>query len=62
MAMSAARVRQDLDELVDAAVELMERRVTYEAALADYFPRLLDAYGGDASLIHTFEDVHLRYL
>ena len=62
VAMGVARVRQDIDELVDAAVKLVERRVTYEAALADYFPRLLDAYRGDASLIHTFEDVHLRYL
>jgi hypothetical protein len=62
VAMGAARIRQDLDELVDAAVALMEGHVTYEAALADYFPRLLDAYGGDASLIHTFEDVHLGYL
>lgn len=60
--MSAARIREDLAELVDAAVALVEGRVSYEDALAAYFPRLLEAYGGDRSLISTFEDVHLGYV
>ena len=60
--MSLARVREDLDELLDAAALLIEGRISYEDALAAYVPRLVDAYGGDASRVGTFEDVHLRYL
>ena len=41
---------------------LIEGRLPYEAALADYFPRLLDAYGGDRSKIVTFEDVHVGFV
>ena len=38
---------EDLEELGDAAEALVDGRLTYEEALAGYFPRLLDAYGGD---------------
>jgi hypothetical protein len=38
---------------------LIEGRLSYQDALAGYFPRLLDAYGGDRSQIVTFEDVHV---
>ncbi len=60
--MGAARIRADLDELAAAAVDLVEGRIDYEEALAGYFPRLLEAYRGDLSAIHTFEDLHLEYL
>ncbi|HET9289210.1 MAG TPA: hypothetical protein VFO26_16780, partial [Gaiella sp.] len=60
--MSAARIREDLDELVEAAAMLIEGQLSYEAALAGYFPRLLDAYCGDRSKIVTFEDVHLGFV
>jgi hypothetical protein len=45
--MSAARVREDLPELLHAAELLIERELPYERALAEYFPRLLAAYDGD---------------
>ena len=61
-ALSAARLREDLDEIADAAVQLADGAVTYEDALAAYFPRLLDAYGGDRARIRTFEDVHADYV
>ena len=61
-AMSARRVAADLEELADAAAALVEGRVSYEDALAAYFPRLLEAYGGDRSMIATFEDIHLGYV
>jgi hypothetical protein len=61
-AMSAARIRDDLDEVAEAAVRLIEGRVRYEDALASYFPRLLDAYGADRGLVTTFENVHVGYL
>ena len=60
--MSATRIGDDLHEIGDAAALLVEGRLSYEDALAGYFPRLLEAYGGDRSKIVTFEDVHLDYL
>ena len=60
--MSARRVREDLGELADAAERLIDGRLSYEAALVDYFPRLLEAYSGDRSQLFSFEDVHLPYV
>ena len=60
--MSAARIREDLPELLHAARMLMEGRLPYEQALADYFPRLLAAYRGDRSRIFSFDDIHDEYL
>jgi hypothetical protein len=60
--MCAARIREDLPEILHAADLLLGQELTYEEALADYFPRLLVAYGGDVSRIFTFDDVHKQYL
>ena len=60
--MGAARIARTSTSSSTPPRRSMDGQVSDEAALADYFPRLLEAYGGDASLIHTFEDVHLRYL
>jgi len=60
--MSIARVREDLPELLEAAELLLEERLSYEQALAAYFPRLLAAYGGDRSRIFSFDQIHRRYL
>ena len=60
--MSLRRVQEDLGELGDAAERLMRQDLSYAKALADYFPRLLDAYGGDRSLVGTFDDLDLDYL
>ena len=60
--MSARRVREDLAELGEAAERLVDGRLSYEAALVDYFPRLLEAYAGDRSQLFSFEDVHLPYV
>lgn len=60
--MSAARIREDLDELLDAADRLIDGRLGYELALRDYFPRLLTAYHGDRSRVFSFDDLHERYL
>lgn len=58
-ALSAARIREDLDEIADSSVRLLEGRVTYEDALAAYVPRLIEAYGGDPTRVATFEDAHV---
>ena len=60
--MSARRIREDLDELGDAAARLVAGEIDYEEALAGYFPRLLDAYGGDRSLVHAFDGLERDYL
>jgi hypothetical protein len=60
--MSTARIREDLPELLDAADRLIERRLSYEDALRDYFPRLLAAYHGDRSKVFSFDEIHRAYL
>ena len=60
--MSVERIDEDLDELVEAAATLVEERLSYADALAAYFPRLLEAYGGDRTQVHSFDDVHLGYV
>ena len=60
--MCAARIRADLRELLDAADLLMAGGLTYEQSLANYFPRLFAAYGGDPSRLFSFDNIHERYL
>ena len=60
--MTLGRFREDLPEFLDAAERLIARRISYEDALAAYFPRLADAYGGDTSCIFSFDNVHARYV
>ena len=62
VSMSAARIREDLPEIVDAAARLVEGRIGYEDAHAAYWPRLLAAYHGDRSRIFSFDNVHEPYL
>jgi hypothetical protein len=60
--MSRARIRDDLDAIAAAAVELVEGRVTYERALSDYFSHLLRAHRGDAAAVWSIDDVHTEYI
>jgi hypothetical protein len=60
--MSADRVRADLDELVTAAGMLIERRLTYEQALASHFERLLRFHRGDRDRIWSVDGIHLQYV
>jgi hypothetical protein len=60
--MSAARIREDLPELLDAAKLLIEEGLPYEQALADYFPRLLAAHDGDRSRSFSFDNVHAQHV
>jgi hypothetical protein len=60
--MCVARVREDLPELLDAAELLIEGRMPYERALAEYFPRLVAAYKNDRSRIFSFDNIHRSYL
>lgn len=60
--MSIRRIREDLPELLHAAERLIEKRLSYGDALADYFPRLLAAYDGDGSRAFSFDNIGDRYL
>ncbi len=61
-AMSHVRLQEDLPEILDAAGKLIRNEIAYEAALADYFPRLLHAYHGDRSKVFSFDSIHEGYL
>jgi hypothetical protein len=60
--MTRARIEEDLPELIEAAHLLIERKLGYEEALRRHFAALLDAYGGDASRIFSFDGIHLWYV
>jgi hypothetical protein len=60
--MSLARLQADLEEIVEGAARLIERRWPFEMAMADYFGRLLALRGGRADRIWSIDGVHLRYL
>jgi hypothetical protein len=60
--MTQARIRDDLEAITTAAVELIDGSVGYERALAEYFPALLAAHQGDASRIWSIDGVHFPYL
>ena len=60
--MSIARIREDLPELLEASELLIEKRLSYEHALANYFPRLLAAYGGDPQRVYSFDNIGQLYV
>jgi hypothetical protein len=60
--MTRSRIEDDLPELVEAARLLVGGRLGYEEALQRYFPRLLEAYGGDRSRIFSFDAIHWAYI
>ncbi|MBB5897725.1 hypothetical protein [Kutzneria kofuensis] len=57
--MSAARVRADLPELLDAATLLHDGDLDYAAALAGHRDRLLRCWGGDRSMMWSIDNVLL---
>ncbi len=56
------RVQEDLEEIVEGAARLIERRWPYETALADYFERMVKLREGRAELIWSIDGVHLPYV
>lgn len=60
--MTFARIEADLERIATAAAELADGSLTYERALADYFPALLAAHQGDGSRIWSIDGVHFDYL
>lgn len=60
--MTKARIVQDLDRIVTAAGELRDGTVSYERALSEYFPALLNANQGDRTRIFSIDNVHMDYL
>jgi hypothetical protein len=60
--MTRARIERDLPELLEAARLLVEGRFGYDEALQRYFPRLIEAYGGDPSRVFSFDGIHSAYI
>jgi hypothetical protein len=58
MSMSDERIGEDLERIVTAATELLEKTVSYEQALADYFDDLKQA----TTDIWSIDGVHLGYV
>lgn len=61
-AMTRARVESDLDRIVDGATELVGGTLTYDRALAEYFPELLAAHHGDMTPIWSIDGIHASFL
>ena len=57
--MSAARIRADLPELLDAATLLHDGELSYPAALAGHRERLDRCWGGDRSMMWSIDNVLL---
>jgi hypothetical protein len=47
---------------VRGAELLLEGHWSFDDALADYFPRLLKAYGGERSKLFSFDGIHEAYV
>jgi hypothetical protein len=62
LAMSAARISEDLPEIVYAAAGLVAKRWSYNDAMYHHFRRLVDVYGGETSRVSSFGATHARYL
>jgi hypothetical protein len=60
--MSAARIRADLPELLDAATRLIAGEWDYPTAMADHFARMAKLAGGDTDRLFTFDNLHTEYL
>jgi hypothetical protein len=58
--MSCARISHDLEELLEAAMLLIDHRLSYEQALQHHFSRLLRIV--DGRHIWTFEGLHHAYV
>ncbi len=61
-AMSYQRIREDLDRICLAAKELLAGEVSYEQAMRDYVPALVDALDGDRSRVFSNDGLHVPYL
>lgn len=60
--MSRVRIETDLDEIVDGAARLVERRWDYDTALRDHAKRMLPLLGGDPSLLWSVDNVLAKAL
>jgi len=60
--MCRERIAADLDEIVEGAARLIERRWPAETAMADHFRRMLALRDGRADRIWSVDGVHRDYL
>jgi hypothetical protein len=60
--MSYERIRADLDQIVDGAAKLIDRRWDFDTAMADHVRRILALREGDPSRVRSLDNVHATYL
>ena len=60
--MTRARIEADIPRIIAAAQELLDGRLTYEQAMADYVRDLVAAHDGDPSGLWSFENAHYAWL
>ncbi len=62
LSMCAERIDDDLGELLQAAELLIERKLSYEQAMAGHFQRLQRFFHGRAPLIWSVDNIHADYV
>ena len=60
--MSAARIKDDLAEIVSGARWLLEGPADFDGAMTDHFARIVDMYRGRTDLIFSVDQLHRAYL
>jgi hypothetical protein len=60
--MSADRIDADLDELLQAAGRLIERRLPYEQAMSEHFDRIQRFFHGRPPMIYSVDGIHRDYV
>lgn len=60
--MSAARIDDDLDELVDGAARLLGGATDFDTAMRDHFTRLVPLFRGRTDAIFSVDNLHVPYV
>lgn len=60
--MSAQRIDDDIEELLDGAAWLLSGEADFDTAMRDHFARLVTLFRGRTDLIFSVDNLHLRYL
>jgi hypothetical protein len=60
--MCHARIRADLDEIIEGAARLVERRYPFQQAMTEHLAKMVALRGGRAELLWSMDDVHRDHL
>jgi hypothetical protein len=60
--MSAERITEDLDDLLEGAAWLLSGEADYETAMRNHFTRLVKAFDGRTDAMFSVDNLHLPYV